>query len=615
MIKSFPKSCKEVQEWFRTANIPTLVVDCETDGLRWGCSLKGISFCDGKQACYINLENNNDYINILETIKFEIRLCWLSDSLIIGHNLVFDLRVLEQAGIKWDGRIFDTMVAAHLLNENDSCALKELAVRVLKVPREKVLTFKKAVVNGYSSEMFKNYAINDSIWTYQLYEKEKPLIEKDFKKLFYSAEMPFQFVLIDLYKNGIKVDTERLEEIDDVLSARKILLEQEMVESLGMKMIETPTLFGHTEVSSPVNFDSPDQVRKIIEEQLKLKLPYKTKGGKSGKKKSSTGKRSLARLKGKHKFIDLMLEYNSLSSILATFVQPIYELLDSDGRIRTSFNDCGTKTGRLSSSEPNLQNLPKEIDKDTNKIRSLFIAEKGYKLVNKDWSGQELRMLGVVSNDSIMVEAFRRGLDLHLFTANRCFLLSLTNEEFIEGTKQNDLAREKYKKERHIGKNGVNFPIIYGSTARGIAANNNVSEDEAQRWIDTFFSLYPDVKKAIRETKQELIINHYVSTIFGRKRRFTEINDKAIRQAFNFKIQSACADFLRMAMIKVRELYQEHPDWEARMVLTVHDDFSTEVKKEYAEMCGKAEKEIMENIVKLSVGFPVDLKIVDNLGE
>lgn len=615
MNKSFPKTRKEVQEWFRTANLSTLAIDCETDGLRWGCSLKGISFCDGKQVCYINLENNNDYINILETIKFEIRLMWLSDSLIVGHNLVFDLRVLEQAGIKWGGRIFDTMVAAHLLNENDSCALKELAVRVLKVPREEILTFKKAVVNGYSSEIFKNYAINDSIWTWQLYEKEKPLIEKDFKKPYYDVEMPFQFVLIDLYKNGIKVDTERLEEIDDVLSARAVLLEQEMIESLGMKMIETPTLFGFTEVSSPVNFDSPDQVRKIIEEQLKLKLPYKTKGGKSGKKKSSTGKRSLAKLKGKHKFIDLMLEYNSLSSILATFVQPIYELLDSDGRIRTSFNDCGTKTGRLSSSEPNLQNLPKEIDKDTNKIRSLFVAEKGYKLVNKDWSGQELRMLGVISNDPIMIDAFDRNIDLHLLTANRCFTLGLNNGQLIENSLGYEEIKNIFKKERHIGKNGVNFPIIYGSTARGISANNNVTEKEAQRWIDTFFSLYPDVKKAIRETKQELILNHYVSTIFGRRRRFTEINDKAVRQAFNFKIQSACADFLRMTMIKVRELHQEHTEWEAKMVLTVHDDFSAEVKEEYAEVCGKAEKEIMENIVKLSVGFPVDLKIVDNLGE
>lgn len=615
MTKTFPKTHEEVQCWFLGRYPPTLAVDTETDGLRWGCHLKGISFCDGKDACYINLDNNGDFNEIIKELIFQIDLMRFSNTLLVFHNSVFDMRVLSQVGINWDGKIYDTQVASHLLNENDSCALKEVVKRRQYEGYDTAIPFKKAIDGGYSSEVFLNYAINDAIWIWALYKESEPLIKKDFKKLFYEIEMPFQFVLLDLYKNGIKVDTDRLEDIDDILSARVAKLEIEMVESLGMKMIETPSLFGYTEITSPINFDSPDQVRKVIEETLKLKLPFKTKGGKSGKKKSSTGKKSLARLKGKHKFIDLMLEYNSTSSILATFVKPMYGLLDADGRIRTSFNDCGTVTGRLSSSDPNLQNLPAEIGKDANKIRSLFVTEKGHKLVSKDWSGQELRMLGVVSGDKTMVGAFENGLDLHLMTANKCFNLGLAGNSLLEGTNEHTQAKKKYKKERHIGKNGVNFPIIYGSTARGIAANNNVSEKEAQRWVDTFFDLYPDVKKAIRRTKQELVQNRCVVTVFGRKRRFQHIDDRAIRQAFNFLIQSACADLLRMAMIKTRQLHQENEEWGAKLVLSIHDDFSTEIKEEYAEECGRLEKEIMESVVNLSVKFPAELKICNNLGE
>lgn len=614
MNKSFLATYKEVQRWFRKIP-PELIVDVETDGLRWNCQLKGVSFCDGTRACYINLENNYDKEKILDCIGFRFKLMWWSNSRVIGHNLVFDLRVLEQNGIKWDGRIYDTMVASHLLNENDSCALKEVVKRREYEGYENAITFKEAAVNGYNSEIFLNYAINDAIWTWMLYKESKPLIDKDFEKLFYEVEMPFQYVLIDLYKNGIKVDTKKLEEIDDSLTAQLKDLEEKMVESLGMKMIVEKSLFGWEEIKSPVNFDSPKQVKEIIENKLNLKLPYKTKGGKSGKKKPSTGKRSLERLKGKHPFIDMMLDYNSLSAILSTFVKPIYGLLDSDGRLRTSFNDCGT-IARLSSSEPNLQNLPKDLKRDINKIRSLFVVEDGHKLVNKDYSGQELRMLGVVSEDRTMINAFKQGVDLHLLTANECFSLDLLGCQLIEKNEDYEIAKEKFKIQRHIGKNGINFPIIYGSTAYGISKNNNVSEEEAQRWINSFFSLYPDVKKAINKTKQELFRNGYVDTIFGRRRRITRtLDDRAIRQAFNFKIQGACADLLRMAMIKVRELHQERPDWGAKLVLTVHDDFSTEVKEEYAEECGRAEKEIMENVVNLSVDFPVDMKVVNNLGE
>lgn len=615
MQESFIKTQSEVKDWFAGRRFEALSLDIETDGLGIDCILKGISFCDGIRACYVDFNDNPEMAFIIDYLKY----C-LPDAvgIVVGHNLSFDLRVLKQYGINYTGKIYDTMVAAHLLNENKPCGLKALAIRVLKVPEKEVIDFKEAITDGYSSQKFLKYAINDSIWTWQLYEITKPLLTKQgLDKLFYKIEMPFQFVLIDMFINGIKIDVEKLEEFDDILTAERTKAEIYCMESIGLKMIEEKGLFGAVEIKSPVNLNSSQQLAEIIEGQLKIKLPRTKPSERFPEGQPSTSAKVIKPLKDKHKFIEYLLKYRKCEKLLNTFIHPLYDKIDKDGRLRTSFNDCVARTGRLSSSGPNLQNIPKELgDDDIVNIREVFIADKDRVFVRADYDLQEVRQLANVSGDKNLIHILNSNQDVHLASANGCLNLGLTEEQLVKTHPEYKHLKEVvYKKERHIGKNGINFPVIYGSTKYGVSKNNNVSEEEAQSWIDGFFRLYPDVAKALKRCKQELWNNHYVTTYFGRRRRFGKIDDHAIRQAFNVWIQGMCADLLRVVMNRILECYQQHPEWEAKVVMTVHDDIISSCKRTYAQDVLKAKKEIMENAVDLPVKFLVDIGVCSSYGE
>lgn len=603
MEKTFITTEKQLKIWLANFDATVFSLDLETTGLEYGCEIEGVSICDGKKACYIDYEKiGAEYLYVIA------KLLEHQATGIIFHNAAFDLRVLKQWDFNIKAKIFCTLVAANMLNENESCGLKQLTKRVLKIDPKLVLTYKQASDMGQSTKKFYDYAINDAIWTWKLYEKEKPLIEKQgLHYLFYDVEMPFQNVLIDLFINGIKIDKKKLAQFEKFLTKERVKYEELTYNSIGVRTLVETDLFGGEIRTPPMNLNSSSQIAKVILNKG-LKLPKTEKGN------YSTGEEVLSKLKNEMDFIKYLLKYRKAEKQLNTFCRPYFDLIDDDGRIRTSFNDCVAVTGRLSSSHPNLQNIPrKSSEDDLVNVRELFIAKRGYKFVRADYNGQELRQLANVTNDPTLVNAFNTNKDLHLVTANGCLNLDIPREEMVQTHPGFVALKKKFGAERHIGKNGINFPIIYGSTAVGIARGNKVTEKIAQGWIDGFFKMYPDVKKAIVQCKKEAYQNHYVTNHFGRRRRFENIDNKAIRQAFNFKIQGSCADVLRIVMVQLRQLYINNPAWDAKLVLTVHDSIDTEVREEFAQACLEKTKEIMENAVVLQVPFIVDISIGDDI--
>jgi DNA polymerase-1 len=610
MNLSYLKTYQEVQDWLQGKDLSVVAFDTETDGLRFGSPIVGISLCNGTDACYINLFNNLEYHRILLLIWKEFDIGFDSSggkSILIGHNLSYDLKVLKFYNIEPHCYLYDTMVAAHLLNENAKCGLKDLMKRKLKWTDVK--EWKEVAPLGYDSKEFQEYGIKDVIATWKLYELTKPLLAKGgFDNLFYNIEMPFQRVIVDLETNGIGVDQDYLEDLDDTLTAERVILEEKCVLSLGMKMLREKNLFGFEVVSSPINLNSSKQLLDIIQNKLKIKLPYTTKKG-----NPSTKSECLKVIRTKHPFIDLLLQYRKVEKLHNTFIEPLWGQIDSDSRVRSSVNDAIPRTGRLSYSNPNNQQLPSSKKKDIYGVRKIYRAKEGYVFVQGDWSGQELRGCAHVSGDQNMIQAFLADKDLHLATANEWLKLEIPNEHLFKTHPAYKNVAAKYEKERDRGKNGVNFPIVYGTTAKGIALRQGIDEEMALAGIEAFFTLYPDVRKAVKQCRKDLFAHNCVVTMLGRKRRFWEINDKAIRQAFNFLIQGFFADVLRIAMVNIRQLFLDHPEWDAKLVLTVHDSITAECPKECAEVVSKEMQHVMETSYKLSIPLPADMCISETL--
>ncbi len=295
--------------------------------------------------------------------------------------------------------------------------------------------------------------------------------------------------------------------------------------------------------------------------------------------------------------------------IKGKFTEKMKGSLSPDGRIRCSFNDTVAATGRLSSSDPNLQNLRKMNVILNVECRSCFIAPKGRSFIVGDYSGQELRVLYLVTQDPTLKEVFDKGLDLHLTTANLLFDLKLTEKQLISGTEEHDEASKKYKNERHKAKNGLVFPVIYGSTAIGISRNIGVPVKEAEKLLEKFLDSYPGIKNGIADCEERIKLYGYVTNHVGRRRRLDGFTKRALRQAFNFKIQSYSADMLRLGMINIRQVILKHPEWDAKIVLTVHDEIVIECKDEYIEQAVPLVREAMNSAVDLGIPVETDISV------
>lgn len=562
---------------------PTSVV---TDG-EIGEALKGIAVSsDPKSAFYVS-EIDGKIKEVLGNKKIKK----------IGHDLKREWRILDAAGIKLEGIDFDVQLAAYLLNSGTVLAWEDLVFQELKVMVEK--DDKKA---GQATFVFREdekhakRLCERAVYNFILKKKlEKKLEEvshqqisegkgKTIKDLFEKLEMPLIRVLAQLEKTGIKINPVVLRGISAKLDRRVEKLEKEIQKLAGKNF----------------NVNSSIQLREVLYE--KLRIP--TKDIKKGKTGFSTASSELQKIKNLHPIINKIEEYRELFKLKTTYLDRLPNLADEKSRIHTTFNQAVTATGRLSSSEPNLQNIPIRTELGQ-LIRTAFEAEEGYKLVSADYSQIELRIVAHLSGDVRMITTFLSGEDIHTATAAR------VNK--VEIDKVTDRMRRAAK--------ALNFGIIYGMSVFGFSQSAGVSQDEAKEFIRKYFENYPQAAQFLEEVKVLAREKGYVETELGRRRYLPEINstnvqlrNQAERMAVNMPIQGLAADIIKLAMIEANKLInQKYP--QARMILQVHDELLFEVSEENVEEFAKDIKVVMESVYKLSVPLVVEVRIGDNWGE
>jgi DNA polymerase-1 len=481
----------------------------------------------------------------------------------ISHNLKKINVSLAKGDITLEGLYFDTMIAAYLINPSKSeYGLADLAW-------------------DYLGELIKTNSL-DSVKTAILIRRLKPKLEEELENrkllnLFTEVEMPLVEVLSQMELTGIKIDLGVLNELSGNLERRLIKLVEEIYEISGCQF----------------NINSPKQLRDVLFEKLKLPVIKRSKSG------PSTDEGVLRKLADKHTLPHLLLEYRQLMKLKSTYIDVLPGLVDpKTGRIHTSFNQTATETGRLSSSEPNLQNIPIKTDLGKNIRRAVIAFSKDSDLLSCDYSQIELRILAHVSQDENLIVAFKNDLDIHKTTAS-----------LIYGLEEKDITdsmRETAKR--------VNFGIIYGLTSFGLSRDLGISVEEAQVFIDAYFSRYPKVKDYIEKQINQARKVGFVTTILGRRRYIPEINNKnqgirqvAERQAINTPIQGSASDLIKLAMVKIHNQIKTE-NLKARMILQIHDELLFDVpQKEMVDFTDLV-KDRMENVLKLDVPIRVDMK-------
>ena len=504
-------------------------------------------------------------------------------------------------------KIFDTLTVSHLLNENlPENGLKYLAEHELGIPKEQI---KKYTEVTPGTQEFFEYGMNDAIWTYQLYKKYSPQIEKEgLHHLAYDIEFPFQKALMWLAINGIKADVSAAKTMRYEVQHLFYEIENELLNIFGGKYVTSITPRSRIVSCTPsINFNSSDQVVPLIEE---LGFPIYERSKKE--KKKSWNKQSKNRLKGKHPAIDLLIKLGKVEKLLNGFLIPFERFVDDDGRIRCSFHNSVCVTGRLSCSSPNIEQLPK--NNTIANIRNLFVAEPGNVLLVADYSGQEVRIMAQESGDTNLKSALRKGYDVHLATANEINNLNISALGLTDKTEEHGVAKTKYKTQRDDCKCVV-FGTAYGKSAYGFAKDFNCSEKEAQVFIDKFFAQYPRLKRAIEKTREEVYKYGYVTNMSGRKRRFPDFHklnkwgkERCYRQAFNMKIQSYGADVVKKAASDIVK------DTNLKITNLVHDEIVIECKKEYKEEGMKYIEECMVKALPIFLKWDIDINFGTRYG-
>ena len=502
----------------------------------------------------------------------------------IGQNIKYEYIVLANYGIKLVGEFFDTMVASYLLNPSKpNHNLEEISIEYLNhkmtTPIEELIGkgSKAITMDLVDVDRVCAYCCEDSDVTLRLAEiLKKELSSKALDQLFYKVEMPLIEVLASMEMTGVSIDTEYLSGLSVDMEGKLDKLTRDIYEMAGEEF----------------NINSPKQLSVILFEKLKLPVIRRTKTG------ISTDEEVLTKLASAHKLPHTLLEYRELSKLKSTYVDSLPLLVNpKTGRIHTSFNQAVTATGRLSSSGPNLQNIPIKTE-EGRKIRKAFIAsEKGRMLLSADYSQIELRILAHMSGDTQLVKAFKDGLDIHSFTASLVFNVD-----------EKDVTAEM----RGMAKT-VNFGIIYGMSPYGLSQSLKIDVNKAKEFIDAYFNRYPGVKKYMDALIVEAGETGYVTTILGRRRYIPEIksSDMRMRQfaertAINAPIQGSAADMIKVAMISISEKLAKS-GLETKMTLQVHDELVFDVpKKEMEESC-RIVKDGMENVIKLNV--PIEAHI------
>ena len=560
-----------------------LSLDTETTGTDpIDAELVGMSFSyTENQAFYVpvpqNREKAQELVNKFKPV-FEN-----AATLKIGQNIKYDMIVLANYGIRLRGQMFDTMIAHYVLQpelHHGMDYLAEIYLNYETIKIEELIGHKgksQKNMRDLAPENIYKYACEDADVTLKL----KNILAKELEKnqmnnLFYSIEMPLVPVLAYMEKNGVRIDTDSLKETSEHFTSRMKQIEEEV----------------HQIAGTDFNIASPKQVGEVLFD--KLKIVDKAKKTKTGQ--YVTSEDVLESLRGKHEIVGKILEHRGLKKLLGTYVDALPKLINpKTGHIHTSFNQTVTATGRLSSSNPNLQNIPIR-NEDGKEIRKAFIPDEGCEFFSADYSQIELRIMAHLSEDPHLIEAFQKDQDIHAATAAKIY------KEKIE-----NVTREQRNKAKT-----ANFGIIYGISVFGLAERLNVDRKEAKALIDGYFSNYPNVKMYMETSIQAAKEKGYIETIFKRKRFLPDINSHnavvrgyAERNAINAPIQGSAADIIKVAMIRIYQRFQEE-NIRSKMILQVHDELNFSVYPEEKERVQQIVLTEMESAYQMKVPLKAD---------
>ena len=560
-----------------------LALDTETTGTDpMDAELVGMSFSiTENQAFYVPVPAERE-----EAIKIvrEFEPVFKNEkSLKVGQNIKYDMLVLQNYGIEVRGKLFDTMVAHYVLQpelRHNMDYLAEIYLHYQTIHIEELIGPKgkgQKNMRDLSPQEVYLYACEDADVTLKLKNiLEQELKKNDAEKLFYEIEMPLVPVLVNIGSNGVRLDTEALKQSSEHFTTRLQSIEKEI----------------YTLAEGEFNIASPKQVGEILFD--KLKIVEKAKKTKTGQ--YVTSEEVLESLRNKHDIIGKILEYRGLKKLLSTYIDALPQLINPQtGRIHTSFNQTVTATGRLSSSNPNLQNIPIR-DEDGKEIRKAFIPDDGCSFFSADYSQIELRIMAHLSEDKNMIDAFLSGYDIHAATAAKIYKVDIK-----------EVTADMRRKAKT-----ANFGIIYGISVFGLAERMNVDRKEAKELIDGYFETYPQVKSYMDKSIQVAREHGYVETIFHRKRFLPDINSRnavvrgyAERNAINAPIQGSAADIIKVAMARIYERFKAE-GLKAKMILQVHDELNFSVPAKEKEIVEQVVIEEMEKAYRMHVPLKAD---------
>lgn len=533
---------------------------------------------DGKKIYYVE-ENSIHKLEYIFTSN-EIKK--------LGYNLKDDYIALKPYGIKLENIYFDITIAEYLIDSMSSTSYECSAI-AMKYLTKKVKTKEELLGKGVKAKKYQDLSFEElSSHISQIIDTVKsvmPIMEENLKEsnmdgLLYHVEMPLVEVLADMEYEGVKVDKEKLNELGSQFKEIIKKLESEIYKISGEEF----------------NINSPKQLGVILFEKLGLPVIKKTKTG------YSTNAEVLDKLKDQSPIIDKIIEYRQIVKLNSTYVEGLLSIINPiDGRIHSSFNQTITTTGRISSTEPNLQNIPVKLEMGRN-IRKVFISDKECKLVDADYSQVELRVLAHMSQDETMIDAFKHNEDIHTKTASQVFNVSMD---------------EVTSKQRSDAK-AVNFGIVYGKSDFGLSEDLNIPVKQAKEYIENYFNKYNKIKEFMDNIIEDASSNGYVTTILNRRRYIPEIKSSNFmlrnagkRAAMNAPIQGSAADIIKIAMINVYKKLEEN-NLKSKLILQVHDELIVEAVDSEIDIVKKIVKDDMENAVCLDVNLDVDLNIGDS---
>ncbi len=572
---------KKLTDFFLTKDFLTL--DTETTSTNAiDAELVGLSFSvEEHKAFYVPVPANREEAQKVVEI---FRPVYENEEILkVGQNLKYDLEVLRNYGIELKGKMWDTMIAHYLIQpelHHNMDYMAEIYLHYQTIHIDELIGPKgknQRSMRDLSPIDIYEYACEDADITLQLKNKLEPELKKHgAEKLFYEIEMPLMPVLADMEMNGVCLDTASLAETNKQFTQRMLEIEQRIYELAGQQF----------------NIASPKQVGEILFD--KLKIVEKAKKTKTGQ--YVTSEEVLQQLKNKHEIVADILEHRGLKKLIGTYVEALPKLINpKTGHIHTSFNQTITATGRLSSSDPNLQNIPIRGE-DGKEIRKAFIPEPGCLFFSADYSQIELRVMAHLSQDKNMIEVFREGKDLHAATAANIYKKDIS-----------EVTRDERTKSKR-----ANFGIIYGITVFGLAERLDIPRDEAKMLIDGYFNTFPQVHDYMEKSKEIARQQGYVTTLFGRRRYLPDINSAnsvvrgfAERNAINAPIQGTAADIIKVAMIHIYQRFKEE-NIRSKMILQVHDELNFSVYPDEKEKVERIVLEEMQNAFEMKVPLVAD---------